>query len=166
MLFRSAAARRQAARELGYTVPTRDESHDLAAVGVLSPGAEVTQMNWEIDASGLRELLGRTSREYTDIPLYVTENGAAYDDYVGPTGEVRDGNRTEYLRAHLGAVLDAIEDGVNVVGFFEWSLLDNFEWAFGYSRRFGLVWVDFPTGTRLPKQSYDWYAETIKAKAL
>jgi len=157
---------RPAAREFGYTVPTRHESHDLSAVGVQSPGAQVTQMNWEIDASGLRELLGRTSREYTDIPLYVTENGAAYDDYVGPTGEVRDGNRTEYLRAHLGAVLDAIEDGVNVVGFFEWSLLDNFEWAFGYSRRFGLVWVDFPTGTRLPKQSYDWYAETIKAKAL
>ena len=160
------ATRRQAAREFGYTVPTRHESHDLAAVGVQSPGAQVTQMNWEIDASGLRELLGRTSREYTDIPLFVTENGAAYDDYVGPTGEVRDGDRTEYLRAHLGAVLDAIEDGVNVVGYFEWSLLDNFEWAFGYSRRFGLVWVDFPTGNRLPKQSYDWYAEIIKANAL
>jgi beta-glucosidase len=160
------ASRRQAARELGYTVPTRHESHDLAAVGVQSPGASVTQMNWEIDASGLRDLLVRVSRECPDIPLYVTENGAAYDDYVDPTGEVRDGDRTEYLRAHLGAVLDAIEDGAQVLGYFQWSLLDNFEWAFGYSRRFGLVWVDFPTGTRLPKESYHWYAETIRANAL
>jgi beta-glucosidase len=160
------ASRRQAARELGYTVPTRPESHDLKAVGVQSPGAQVTQMNWEVDASGLRDILVRVGREYTDIPLYVTENGAAYDDYVGPTGEVRDEQRIEYVSAHLGAVLDAIGDGVDVKGYFYWSVMDNFEWAFGYSRRFGLVWVDYPTGTRLPKRSYDWYAEMIARNSL
>jgi beta-glucosidase len=160
------SSRRQAAREHGYSVPTRPESHDLQAVGVHSPEAIVTLMNWEIDATGLRDLLVRVAREYTAIPLYVTENGAAWDDYVEPTGEVRDGERTEYLRAHLDAVLDAIDGGADVRGYFNWSLMDNFEWAFGYSRRFGLVWVDFPTGTRLPKQSFHWFAETIKANAL
>jgi len=160
------ASRAQAAREFGYTVPTRHDSHDLDAIGVQSPGASLTLMNWEIDATGLRDLLVRLSREFTDIPLYVTENGAAFDDYLGPTGEVRDGDRIEYVGAHLGAVLDAIEDGADVKGYFQWSVLDNFEWAFGYSRRFGLVWVDFPTGTRLPKASYHWYATTIAANAI
>jgi beta-glucosidase len=160
------ASRRQAARELGYGVPTRRESHDLRAVGVQSPGARVTEMNWEVDPTGLRDLLVRVGAEYTPIPLYVTENGAAYDDYVDPTGEVRDAERVEYVGAHLGAVLDAIEEGANVKGYYYWSVLDNFEWAFGYSRRFGLVWVDFPTGTRTPKRSYHWYAETIAANAI
>ena len=160
------ASRRQAARELGFTVSNRAESHDLRAVGVRTPDAKVTEMNWEVDASGLRDILVRLGREYTDIPLYVTENGAAYDDYVGPAGGVRDENRTEYVAAHLGAVLDAIDDGANVKGYFYWSVMDNFEWAFGYSRRFGLVWVDFPSGERLPKYSYHWFAETVAANAL
>jgi len=160
------ASRLQAARELGYTVPTRRDGHDLDAVGVRSPGASVTLMNWEIDATGLRDILVRVSREFTDIPLYVTENGAAFDDYVGPGGAVLDGDRVAYVGAHLGAVLDAIADGADVKGYFYWSVLDNFEWAFGYSRRFGLVWVDFPTSTRLPKASYHWYATTIRANGI
>jgi len=160
------ASRLQAARELGYTVPTRRDGHDLDAVGVRSPGASVTLMNWEIDATGLRDILVRVSREFTDIPLYVTENGAAFDDYVGPGGAVLDGDRVAYVGAHLGAVLDAIADGADVKGYFYWSVLDNFEWAFGYSRRFGLVWVDFPTSTRLPKASYHWYATTIGANGI
>jgi beta-glucosidase len=87
----------------------------------------------------------------------VTENGGAFADYVGPDGEVHDNDRIAYVDGHLRAVHEAIGRGVDVRGYFCWSLLDNFEWTFGYSRRFGLTWVDFPTGARLPKASFAWY---------
>ena len=108
----------------------------------------------------------RIRDEYTKLPIYITENGAAFDDYVDPNGRVLDHNRVAYLQEHISAVHDAMDAGVNVQGYFVWSLLDNFEWAFGYSRRFGIVWVDFPTGTRLTKLSYDWYRDTIRANSV
>ncbi len=114
-----------------------------------------TQMGWEIYPEGLRNLLVRMARDYVgDLPLVVTENGMAWDDRV-ENGAVYDPVRADYLAAHLAATRQAMEQGANVQGFFYWSLLDNFEWAFGYERRFGLVHVDFETMARTPKYSYD-----------
>ena len=97
-------------------------------------------------------------------PLYVTENGAAYDDAVGPDGAVHDPDRVSYLDGHLRAVRAAIDAGVDVRGYYFWSLLDNFEWAEGFSKRFGLVHVDFDTLVRTPKDSYGWYRDLIAAQ--
>jgi beta-glucosidase len=85
---------------------------------------------------------------------------------VGPDGAVHDTGRARYLTQHVQAVKDAIDRGVDVKGYFVWSLLDNFEWASGYSMRFGLVWVDYPTGRRIPKDSYSWYRKVIAANGL
>lgn len=154
------------ARLMGYEVPLVQQFPDLRALDVKTPGKDTTSMGWEVDASGLTELLVRVMREYTQLPLFVTENGAAFDDYVDPNGEILDGDRVAYLKAHIGAVQDAIRNGVTVRGYFVWSLLDNFEWALGYSRRFGIVWVDFPTGARLLKESFHWYANTVRSNTL
>ncbi len=121
-------------------------------------GLPKTAMGWEIDASGLRDILVRVSREYGPPPLYVTENGAAFDDVVSADGAVHDPERIAYLDGHFRAARQAIADGVDLRGYFVWSLLDNFEWAFGYSRRFGLVHVDYETQARTIKDSGRWYA--------
>ena len=155
------ATRASEARAAGYLVPLSEQFPDLRVLSLETPGTETTSMGWEVDASGLAELLVRIKKDYTALPIYITENGAAFDDYVDPNGHVLDNERIAYLRDHITAVSDAIEAGVNVQGYFVWSLLDNFEWSFGYSRRFGIVWVDFPTGTRLPKASFYWYAHVI-----
>ncbi|MEU5991052.1 GH1 family beta-glucosidase [Spirillospora sp. NPDC047418] len=119
-----------------------------------------TAMGWPIDANGMEELLLRLHREYPGTPLMVTENGAAFDDPV-EDGRVRDARRIDYLRDHIAAVERAGEAGADVRGYFAWSLLDNFEWAYGYSKRFGLVHVDYPTGKRTWKDSAHWYRDTI-----
>jgi beta-glucosidase len=118
-------------------------------------------MGWEIDPSGLRNLLVRITRDYDDIPVYITENGSAWPDVVDADGAVHDGDRTAYLHSHLGAVADAADAGADVRGYFAWSLLDNFEWAFGYSKRFGLVHVDYATQQRTVKDSGRAYAAVI-----
>ncbi|WP_418959425.1 GH1 family beta-glucosidase [Streptomyces tritici] len=120
-----------------------------------------TAMDWPVDADGLHDLLIRLRDELPGLPLMVTENGAAYDDYADPSGAVKDPERVAYLRAHLAAVHRAIEDGADVRGYFLWSLLDNFEWAYGYGKRFGIVHVDFATQRRTPKSSARWYADVI-----
>lgn len=113
-----------------------------------------TQMGWEIYPEGLHAILTRMARDYVgDMPIYVTENGMAWDDKV-EIGAVYDPERLAFMAAHLGAIRDAIKDGANVEGFFYWSLLDNYEWAFGYEKRFGMVHVDFETLIRTPKASY------------
>ncbi len=157
------ATRASEARAAGYRVPLSEQFPDLRVLSLETPGTETTSMGWEVDASGLAELLVRIKKEYTSLPIYITENGAAFDDYVDPNGHVLDHERIAYLRDHIDAVRDAMDAGVNVQGYFVWSLLDNFEWSFGYSRRFGIVWVDFPTGNRLPKASFSWYASVIAA---
>ncbi|MFA1538702.1 GH1 family beta-glucosidase [Actinomadura monticuli] len=119
-----------------------------------------TAMGWPIDATGMEELLLRLHREYPHTPLMVTENGAAFDDEVAD-GRVRDDRRIAYLRDHIAAVERACEAGADVRGYFAWSLLDNFEWAYGYSKRFGLVRVDYTTGKRTWKDSAHWYRDTI-----
>ncbi|WP_256841834.1 GH1 family beta-glucosidase [Ornithinimicrobium cryptoxanthini] len=131
-------------------------------VEFLALDVERTGMGWEVRPQGLTELLIRLDRDYTgpaSTALYVTENGAAYDDVPDQDGFVQDDERLRYVREHLGAVHDAIEQGVEVKGYFLWSLLDNFEWAFGYDKRFGIVRVDYDTLQRIPKASARWYAE-------
>ncbi len=142
-----------------------------AADGVFNhpQGLPLTAMDWEVQPDGLRELLVRVHDEYADaagVKLFVTENGAAYDDVVAADGRVHDAERTEFLAAHLGAILDAIEGGVPVHGYFYWSLMDNFEWAWGYDKRFGLVRVDYDTQQRTVKDSGLAYASIIRHRAL
>ena len=131
----------------------------------LTSGRPTTDMGWEIDPSGLVEVLRRVHADHPDLPLYVTENGAAFPDRV-VDGRVDDPDRLAYLDAHLRACHEAIAAGVPLRGYFAWSLLDNFEWAWGYTKRFGLVYVDFRTQTRIPKSSARWYGEVIRRNGL
>lgn len=135
-------------------------------------GLPRTSMNWEVQPAGLTELLQRVSLEYAapvGTALYVTENGAAYDDeLVTEAGErrVHDADRVDFLRGHLDAVLDAAAAGVDVRGYFYWSLLDNYEWAWGYEKRFGIVHVDYDTQERTLKDSALEYRRVIAARAI
>ncbi|GAA4349519.1 GH1 family beta-glucosidase [Angustibacter luteus] len=122
-----------------------------------------TEMGWPIDARGLTELLVRMHREHPGLDLMVTENGAAFPDVLADDGGVHDQDRIDYLRDHLGAVLDAIEQGAPVRGYFLWSLLDNFEWSFGYSKRFGIVHIDYDTQVRTLKDSARWYSQVVRS---
>ncbi|MCW3813252.1 GH1 family beta-glucosidase [Micromonospora sp. DR5-3] len=134
-------------------------------VRFVTRGVPVTDMGWEIDAPGLVETLERVHRDYTDLPLYITENGAAFVDAV-VDGRVDDPDRLAYLDAHLRAAHAAIRAGVPLKGYFAWSLMDNFEWAWGYTKRFGLVHVDYDSQARIPKSSARWYAEVIRRNGL
>ncbi len=135
-------------------------------VRLLEQGAPKTAMGWEVDPDGLYRTLKMVSDNYPQVPLYVTENGAAFDDEIGPDGNVDDPERVAYFDSHLRACHRAIEAGVPLRGYFAWSLLDNFEWAFGYAKRFGLVFVDYPTQRRIPKSSARFYAEVISRNEL
>ena len=124
-------------------------------------------MGWEVNPDGLRTLLVRLGEEYDNLPpLYVTENGAAYDDEVSPDGAVHDAERTAYLRSHIEAVSEAIAAGADVRGYFVWSFTDNFEWAWGYNKRFGIVRVDYDTQERTIKDSGHEYARIIEGAAV
>ncbi|MGI5157383.1 GH1 family beta-glucosidase [Microbispora sp. CA-102843] len=127
------------------------------------PGATTTAMGWEVDAGGLERLLVRLAREYDAPRLYVTESGSAWPDTVGEDGTIDDPERLAYLEGHIAACGRAIEQGAPVAGYFAWSLLDNFEWAYGYDKRFGLVHVDYETQARTVKSSGHRYAEIIGA---
>ncbi len=131
----------------------------LGARQVAQPGA-LTQMGWEVYPLSIYEAL-QMAHSYTNIPLYVTENGAAFEDVVAPDGRVSDPERIAYLRDHLAEVHRAIRDGLDVRGYFAWSLMDNFEWNHGYSKRFGLLYTDYSTLKRIWKQSAYWYRDVI-----
>jgi beta-glucosidase len=157
------------ARRAGLVGPAYESepaTDELGVVRLTHAGSARTTMGWEIEPEGLTELLVGLARDYPVPPMYITENGAAFCDYVDPEGRVEDGERIAYLEGHLNAVARAIENGADVRGYFCWSLLDNFEWAHGYGKRFGLVWVDFPTGRRLPKKSFSWYRDVVTANSL
>ena len=132
----------------------------LGARQVDPPNAKRTAMGWVIEADGLYSVLHTLQRDY-QIPIYITENGAAVDDYVSPEREVNDFERIDYLRKHIAVIEQAIQEGVDVRGYMLWSLMDNFEWTFGYSKRFGLVYIDYGSQIRTPKKSFHWYKDLI-----
>ena len=141
----------------------RADPLDARPVPVDPDGVERTTMGWEVYPDGLFQLLVRLRDEYELPPLYITENGAAFPD-DRRNGSVDDPQRISYLARHLDAVARAMEHGVPVNGYFVWSLLDNFEWAYGYSQRFGIVYIDYETLERVPKASYGWYRDFIAAQ--
>jgi beta-glucosidase len=140
-----------------------EEDEETGVAPGSSPPPGYTEMGWPITPAALTDYLGHLHRRYGPKRIVITENGASYSDGPGPEGTVSDQRRIDYLRDHIGAVEDALRQGVPMGGYFVWSLLDNLEWTHGFSQRFGLVWVDHATGRRIPKQSYHWYADRIRA---
>jgi beta-glucosidase len=144
-------------------------SHSIkrySAVGYLLVGncytdLPKTDMGWDVSPHALRDLIFRLREDYTDIPIYITENGCAYPDKV-ENGKVHDAQRTDYLQKHLAVIEDVNKNGMNVAGYYYWSFMDNFEWAKGYSKRFGIVYVDYETQERIPKDSFYYYKDYIK----
>jgi beta-glucosidase len=127
----------------------------------------LTSMGWAIEPGGLRDTLVALAAETTPgLPLYVTENGCAAEDYVNPDGTIDDVERVEYIHSHLEAAWQAIQDGVPLAGFFYWSLHDNFEWAWGYQKRFGLLFVDYDTQRRRPKRSAAFFSQVARSNEL
>lgn len=134
----------------------------LQASAVYQEASAHTDMGWEVYPEGLTDLLLDIKARYGDVPVYITENGSAFPDKVVGEGEIDDASRVAYLREHLQSLRGAMDKGADVRGYFAWSLFDNFEWSFGYAKRFGLVGVDFPTQRRIPKASARYYADVIK----
>jgi beta-glucosidase len=143
-------------------VMARDDGSVLGVADV-PLDAELTAMGWPVVPQALTELLVRVKRDYGDLPLFITENGAAFEDHLNGNGIVEDPRRVAYIQAHLAAIEQAIAQGVDVRGYYVWSLLDNFEWEHGYSKRFGIVYVDYETQRRIPKRSAVWYRDRIAA---
>ena len=158
---------------LGVNYYTRTVHRDHSAADNLpqmifpAPQLETTwtEMDWEIYPEGLYQVLMRLHREYHLPKLYITENGCSFSDGPGEDGQVPDQRRIEYLRGHIAAAHRALEAGVPLAGYFVWTLLDNFEWGHGFSQRFGIIWVDFETQERIPKESALWYQELIAETA-
>jgi beta-glucosidase len=136
------------------------------AVFVTSDHLPRTDTDWPVDASALYDVLVKLHARVPQLPLYITENGMAAEDYVDPEGGIDDQERIAYLHTHLEAAARAIDSGVDLRGYFCWSLLDNFEWAEGYQKRFGIVYVDYPTQRRIPKASAAYYSEVMRANGL
>ncbi len=157
---------RHAVRDAPDETPSEVPFSDLNTRVVIPHDAERTAMGWTVEPEGLTEILVRVKEEYADLPIYITENGRAVHDYADPEGNINDEERVSYLDRHFRAAHEAIEQGVNLAGYFVWSLLDNFEWAEGYSKRFGIVHVDYPTQRRTPKTSALWYADVIGRNGL
>lgn len=142
-----------------HTQPLADRCEVVSPV----PNACYTDMGWEIYPRGLRDLLVDVGRNYPVGNLYVTENGAAFPDVWDGGDTVSDPRRVDYLRSHITACAEAIEQGAPLRGYFVWSLMDNFEWAEGYSKRFGIIYIDYPTQRRVIKESGHWYATLLRA---
>ncbi|MEU3501553.1 GH1 family beta-glucosidase [Streptomyces hundungensis] len=155
-----------AARADGHGASAHSPWPGAESVAFHQPPGERTAMGWTIDASGLYDLLLRYTKEVPGLPLLVTENGAACDDKPGPDGLVHDPDRIRYLYDHLATVRRAMEAGADVRGYYLWSLMDNFEWSYGYGKRFGAVYVDYETLARTPKSSAHWYAELARTGEL
>lgn len=147
------------------TVVSHNPDDELLGAAMEEFGTQRTDMGWGVDADGMYHVLTTLMEDYGPLPVYITENGAAFQDVVAG-GRVRDEERITYLRNHLAQALRAKNDGVDVRGYFLWSLLDNFEWAYGYSKRFGLYYVDYETQERIQKDSARWYQQVIRQRAL
>ncbi len=148
---------------VGVNYYTRNFSSSGNPWDVRANAARVTDMGWEVFPQGLTELLIRLHQDYAPKALLVTENGAAFVDEL-KDGRVVDPDRVDYFREHIAACADAIAKGVPLTGYFAWSLLDNFEWASGYAKRFGLVYVDYTTQQRVVKSSGQWYADFLQGR--
>ncbi|HWI52904.1 MAG TPA: GH1 family beta-glucosidase [Symbiobacteriaceae bacterium] len=143
-----------------------DAADTILGCGGVPPTAPLTDMGWEITPDALCDLLVRIKRDFTDLPIYITENGAAFPDRVEADGRVEDHDRIAFLQDHFAATHRALAAGVDVRGFYVWSLMDNFEWAFGYTKRFGIVHVDYETQQRRPKRSALWLRDVIRRNGL
>jgi beta-glucosidase len=122
---------------------------------------EQSSWNWPNTPYALGNIVRRINRDYSKLPIVITENGITLNDYAGPDGKVNDPDRIDYLNGYINEIAKAAKDGVPMAGYFAWSFMDNFEWAEGYNMRFGLVFVDYPTQKRTPKQSAFWYRDLI-----
>ncbi len=147
------------------TIVRADPDSPVGMAQVQAEGRPRTEMGWEVYPEGLHELLTRLHRDYRPPAIYITENGAAYDDVV-TDGEVHDPQRRDYIHQHLLQAHRAIEEGVPLGGYFCWSLLDNFEWSFGYTKRFGLTYVDYYAQERIIKDSGRWYASVTRENSV
>lgn len=143
-----------------HQVAQNNPSDSLLQADTLPEKGPTTAMDWGIHPKSLYDLLKRLQADYTDLPLYITENGGAFPDIV-INGEIDDQDRIQYLESHFQAALRFIREGGNLQGYYVWSFLDNFEWAYGYAKRFGLVHVDYETQKRTPKNSAKWYKDLI-----
>jgi beta-glucosidase len=139
------------------------ETENLPRSVFLAPESEWTEMGWEVHPEGLFRTLCRVHFEYGPRRIFVTENGASWSDGPGPDGRIHDERRRVFLQRHFAAARRALDAGVPLEGFFVWSLLDNFEWDRGYTQRFGMVWVDYETQRRVPKESARWYGRVIES---
>jgi beta-glucosidase len=144
----------------------RNSGNDLGDPHPMIPDDKHTEMGWEIYPDGLYDLIMQIHLEYRPKNIYVTENGASYSDAPGEDGRVHDDRRIKYLRSHIAATQRAIQHHAPVKGYFVWSFLDNFEWAQGFSQRFGIVWVDYHTQERILKDSAYWYHGVIASNAV
>ena len=140
----------------------------IGAQGIISPvsGSVYTDMGWEVCAPAFRRMLNRINNDYNLPPIYITENGAAFQDMVTVDGKIHDECRLDYLRQHFTQVRLAMQDGIDVRGYFVWSFLDNFEWGHGFTKRFGLIRVDYDTLKRTIKDSGEWYSRVITSNSI
>ena len=140
-----------------------EEANIIETKEVKNEDGQYTEMGWEVYPEGLYNVLEKVNNEYTDLPLYITENGAAFNDKVSENGKINDRDRIDYLKGHLINANKAIQNDIPLKGYYLWSLMDNFEWAYGYSKRFGIIYVDYKDNQkRHLKQSAKWYSEVIK----
>ena len=130
------------------------------------PDPNPTTVGIGVHPEGLYEILTRVSRDYTDLPLFVTETGLSLHDYVDPEKHIKDDERVAFFDGHIRAAHRALEEGVNLAGFFPWSFMDNYEWAWGYAYRFGMYYVDYATQERIPKRSALWYSQVTRANGI
>ncbi len=147
-------------------VKADEKNNDLGVKQIKTKNAKYTDMGLEIYPQGLYDLLIRLKKDYGNIPLYITENGSAFNDKLTKKGEIHDKKRIDFLQKHLKKVHKAIKAGVNLKGYSMWSLMDNFEWTFGYSQRFGLIYIDFQTLKRTWKDSAYFYKKVIKNNSI
>ncbi|MBB5325736.1 beta-glucosidase [Anoxybacillus tepidamans] len=140
------------------------ENEGLFDFEFVEMGYERTDIGWPVFPEGFYKVLTYITERYGNVPIYITENGACYNDEPDATGRVKDDRRIKYLKQHLTTLSRAIQSGVNIKGYLTWSLLDNFEWAEGYSKRFGIVYVNYRTLERIKKDSFYWYKKTIANK--
>jgi beta-glucosidase len=148
-----------------YSVVAADPGDARLGIRVLPVEGPMTSYGWGYTPDSLRRVLVRVSDGYTKLPLYVTESGASLHDYVDPEGRVNDVERVDYLSRYFAAAAQAIDEGVDLRGYFVWSLFDNFEWQHGYSMRFGLIYVDFGSQRRIPKASAHWYRQFLSGRS-